>query len=252
MFGESRYRWIYEIKSTANWIPSLSETCNSPDVAIISESEDERLDEFFFTSLHFNDLADAAAVEDRASALKAIFDGALYVIGRSGADIKLGTLYQYPGEHRVTRPVSVDVLASPFSATHLSMKIIAQADTPNDHPVARMIFQCRTDDACREILMFIGVNGITWISLYAALDTIKYHGWNEDTIVANTSITKNDLGAFTGTANNVGLIGPLARHGERGWRTPSRTMKLDEASEMMRQVIGAFLDDRAKSAGIIP
>lgn len=240
MFGESQYRWIYDVNSSASWHSSFADRFRSPDIAFLQEHEDENV-RFYWTSHHFDDLETPQAVHDRAMMLKALFDGALFLAGYDTSDVQLGALHQYPGENRVTKPSTFDVLASPFSQKHL-LKEIDKFDNPSDDLIANAVFLCRTDKACHEILSLLGVNGVTWVSLYAALDTVKWYGWNEAKIVNDAKVSASELKAFTGTANNVNVIGALARHGESGFGIPTKTMTLDEAEIIMRKVLRAFFD----------
>ena len=246
-FGDSQYRWIYDVRSSTAWLPSLASNFHSPDIVIFREGFDEQGDQFFWTSPHFNDLATPQEVENRAGVLKAIFDGALYMNGFNGTDMQLGDLHQYPGEIRVNRPQFNDVLVSPFSPKHLAKKI-EPLENPSHDPIAQAVFLCRHDDACRAILTMLGVNGITWISLYAVWDTVRDAGWKEAKVAEVTRFSASDIKAFTGTANNYSVIGAMARHGKQGDGRPNKTMTLAQASELMGEVIRAFFKERIKLA----
>lgn len=58
---------------------SFASRTTNYDFVIITEEEDDKDTQFLWSSLHLNGLSDKTRLADRASALKAIFDGAMYL-----------------------------------------------------------------------------------------------------------------------------------------------------------------------------
>jgi len=219
------------------------------DVAILTYQHDGLADQYVWTSAHLNDLDDVQSVADRAAALKALFDAAL-IVGR-GAEFNpfpLEDMYELDQE-RIQPPKNGNILAFPFSDEYINTKVSTHFN-PLPHFFGRVIFQARYDAVTREILSFLGVNGITWISLYAALDYLKHNGWDEAEISFRNLAGKSDLDRFRRTANNAAAIGPYARHGEQGWAPPKHPMTLTEATEMLLPVVASFLDERGNEINI--
>ena len=95
------------------------------------------------------------------------------------------------------------------------------------------------------MLLFLGVNSPTWIALYALKDFIVKAGWDEEQTAAAAQVTAADIVRFRATANNFAAIGPLARHGELGWKPPSNPMKHEEATKLILNCVRAFFSSRA-------
>src|SRR3546814_8838516 len=70
-----------------------------------------------------------------------------------------------------------------------------------------------------------------------------------DTLFPYTTLFRSAdaVKAFTGTANNATILGPLARHGEKRWRAPKSIMSLREAQALILPAAKGFLRSRAEA-----
>ena len=134
----------------------------------------------------------------------------------------------------------------PFSPASVNWRYIP-ADDPMNHPVARWIFLARHNDVAKHLLHFLGVNGITWISLYAALDFLRS---NKAEAAALANVDPSEIKRFTHTANNFAAIGPFARHGDLGKSPPKKPMPLDEASRLILAAVQGYFEQLVEEVGL--
>lgn len=240
-------RWQFPISGSFGWIQSFAHNnAAGDDFTIITDVEDDMPAAYGWASHHLDDLTDPQDVMNRAVALKALYDGALTI--RFGYHHQPFTELYDAIENRTYRNLAGDVLSNPFSDRQIA-RTSRSSDFENAMAagrVAEWIYLARCDEAARGILAFLGVNGATWISLYAAKDYIKQEGgWDEDQMAMATGKPKAEFVRFRQTANNSAAIGPFARHGEQGWKPPAKPMTLDEASDLIRVTVFAFLRNRS-------
>lgn len=98
-------------------------------------------------------------------------------------------------------------------------------------------------------LLLLASQKHSFISLYAMLDTIEAsivdptiterkaakarRQQKLDFLLAEAELSEDDINAFTGTANNFGLLGLQSRHGDLGWGQPKNTVDLDTATKQI-------------------
>jgi hypothetical protein len=189
---------------------------------------------------------------DRAAALKALFDGALILIQGSYRD-PFGRLWDDQQRQNITIG-DTDVLVSPFSEAWMHRTDRAQdREDVAAFPVSKWLYVARADPIVRGLLTFVGVNGLSWISLYAILDYMKTAEWDhltptrwdEANIAAAAGVSQAQISLFRQTANNEKVLGPYARHGGTNYVPPKDPMKLARASDIMRKAAVQFLDQRS-------
>ena len=139
--------------------------------------------------------------------------------------------------------------AQPFSP-HWDDWKFAWHDNPFRHLVSTSLFLAHFDETVKHMLVFLGVNGPTWISLYAIKDFIVKAGWNEKRMAEGACVEESEIKRFRQTANNFEAIGPFARHGEKGWRPPCDPMTLEEAQVIICNCVEAFFKERAQAVDL--
>ncbi|KMO25794.1 hypothetical protein VQ02_34355 [Methylobacterium variabile] len=248
MANQYPLEWTFRLHVNVSWIESFRQAMSSCDVAILDDRTDESPDNYFWSSPHLNGLTDPAEIGARAAAIKALYDGAMTVTMRDN---------YYPW--RLELPIE----ESGVKHLHLRLKIPAQPfspdwdnwkfqvhDCPFRHKVAMYLFLSHFDDTVKNILLFLGVNGTTWISLYAIKDFISQQGWNEAKIAEGAGVTNAAIKLFSYTANNFEAIGPFARHGAQGRIPPANPMTLEDATKIILDCTEAFFHERAQAVDL--
>ena len=216
----------------------------SPDIAIWPEDSEGVPNWFSWSSWHLEDAWSPQELVDRTFALKAVFDGAFYLTYGS----KHHALKFHPvvggGGLPVDTFLDPDLRAEPFSEAHITSRVDRIRKPASD--IAVLIFLARYDEIAKQILKFLGVNGITYISLYALIDLMKVD-WDEKRIAVEAGISHALFRDFKQTANNPTFLGPFCRHGGTD-EAPQRPYLLKDAEGPILKAARSFLKDRANIA----
>lgn len=242
-------RWEYWLHPGTAWFEAFAQRFRSPDIYMWPEDSDAPPSWFAWTSPHLDHVSTARELIDRTASLKAVFDGAMYIA--FGLDYHPPRLGVPTAENAIDRslllglPYPADVRVEPFSKRQIRKRVEAWREPLRD-PVARSIFLARYDDMSRSILKFTGVQGLSYVTLYAYRDWMKSGGWNDGRIAAEAGWSNAELKDFTNTANNPAYLGPFGRHGGVA-PLPKRPVSLEEADRGMRQAVGKFLLERCQT-----
>ena len=245
-------KWHYWIHPNTSWFGSFARNFLSPDIAIWPEDTEGEPQYFAWSSLHLNDADTAEDLTDRSAALKAIFDGAMYLAygssyfappltGLTDSDDRPSTFYP-GGNHQP------DVRAEPFSPVATAARA-NNIDDPFGHTVSTLLFLARYDQVTKDLLKFVGVQKLTYVTLYAFTDWMNGGGWDDKRIAHEAGWTNAKFGDFSATANNPAYLGPFCRHGGTS-KPPKRPMPLAEAEDPMRKAAVAFLSERGRTLNI--
>lgn len=243
----AQLRWQFPISGNYAWFDSFAHNhASGLDFTIIRDVEDDMPPAYAWSSHHLDHLEVDQDVIDRAFALKTLYDGALIITDGHHRD-PISELFD--ARKRTTRRgIEGNILAAPFSEDYIKETNTRRHydDAKAIDLVSKWIFLARTDLAARGILSFLGVNGATWISLYAAKDYMKTRdNWDEKRLAQVTGEPESEFLRFRHTANNEAAIGPFARHGDLNHQAPKDPMSLDRASDLIRKAAAKFLDHRA-------
>lgn len=201
---------------------------------------------FAWSSHHFDDCETLKDLSDRAAALKTIFDGAFYIAGGSTYPpfplLELEARDTADLRGRRPAPTDGDIRVEPFSSSWARESYVYRAGPLSD-AVAALIYFARTDAVAKAILKFTGVQGLSYITLYAWRDWMLDGKWDDKRIATEAGWSNARFKDFTSTANNPAYLGPFCRHGGVS-ELPSRPMPLEIAEAGMRKAMIAFLHER--------
>lgn len=245
----TKHKWAIQIASNYSWFESMVDRHNAVDVGFLVDTYDAQPNQYAIVSHHLDDLGTPNEVIDRAMALISLLDGALFLQHGEYAGMHTAGLVDLDSGHRYPF-ADGSVLVAPFSAKWSAAAIPASYGDLR-LPAERMLFMARTDDLTCDMLRFLGVNGPTWITLYALKDYMKRGGWDEARVANAAGVPEKEVERFRRTANNPASIGPFARHGEQGHRPPPVPMTLQDARGLILTATGKFLDARAKTLKVV-
>lgn len=252
MIIEPKYRWWYWIHPNTSWFGSFARHFLSPDISVWAEDTEGEPQYFALASHHLSDASSPEELADRSAALKALFDGAMY--------LAYGTSYFAPPLTNLTDDDDTpstylsgydrnpDVRADPYSAAYSKAKVDDRLD-PLDDTVALLLFLARYDPIAKDLLKYVGVQGLTYVTLYAFTDWMNGAGWDDKRIAQAAGWSNARFKNFSATANNPAYLGPFCRHGGTS-AAPNRPVPLEEAIDPMRKAAVAFLSDRARTVGL--
>jgi len=186
-------------------------------------------DEFWLASPSFDELPDASAVQTSASRLLGEVNGAAKLMDGSFRAVELqdrfsdGTgvhvvLAGGTAEARsrmnigtvVIRDAQGTVVPS-LSPTPTPTKALAYLDTADRYPAAR------------EVLQMLSVDHPDWFALFKVKEVVEADAGGLDAFA-----TKNEISAFSASANNPDVSGEAARHARHKGSAPRHSMTIDE------------------------
>lgn len=206
--------------------------------------------EYTFSSPHFTTAVDMYQLFDRAVALKAVFDGAvmLEVLPEGRFEpFTLGQIVEVSNNRRHERPEEGNVLVEPFDRNVYPSIRPSKIVTSGKYQAEDMILHARYDPVAKGLLKHLGFNGPDYRALYSLLDWMEGEGWNERQVAGVTGQKHDAVNNFTHTANNETVLGPMARHGAKRWKTPDSPMNLKDAQRLILPAAKSFLKSRAEA-----
>jgi hypothetical protein len=254
---EKGFKYFFTLTRTCNLTHHHAKGLLSPDITIALVDEDEG-GQYIFASYHLNKTENIIEAWGKAKSLLSMYNGAnrvFYFDPKPVADYisiysndELQDMYQShedaflfsDNRHSKITPYEKGEITQiePFDD---SIDFIQKRKmNPAVSPVTHSIFLAKTNPDVCSLLLLVG-NNLDWISLYSILDTLKYYETNFDAFLATSGCSKTSVSKFTGTANNFGLLGVSARHGERGWAQPQQTMNLKEAQSLILGLCRSYL-----------
>jgi hypothetical protein len=242
-------KYIFTINRNDNRIDFLSYNTGF-DISILKEEDDEKPPHYTFSSRHLNTLENSKEIWERALSLITILNGAcnllyynpifdLEYIKQDPYDIKLLRLYKYEDFTDITPNDAFELVQGhPFDE---NINTNPQPNTVGYNELTRVIHLATKEIKVRNILLQLGY-GLDYKNLYSIYDSVRTYSENNLTKILNkTSFTDDDLNAFTGTANNFGILGIEARHGDKSWGTPKKTMGLREAQKLIIELCNSYI-----------
>lgn len=250
-------RWGFIFQSVRNYMSDWTDHWRSNDVLLWKNEPGHVSTEFTFASPHFNRAGNMYELTDYAISLKAVLDGAMALgVGpRVGSydPFTLGMIIDLRDQRRREGPSVGNVLVEPFDPLLASLPSGEKIIKNNRYGPEEMILQAREDPVALGVLKHLGFNGPDFRTLYSLLDWMESEGWTEERVAAVTEQSAAVVNIFTGTANNVTVLGPLGRHGalkSGGGKSPKLIMTLHDAQALILPAASAFLRSRAEAFDI--
>jgi hypothetical protein len=242
-----------------NWLASLNgnsiildnlDRMNSPHFSIFQDSDDHQAEQFFLRSSHFKDIEYYQQIYSSISGLIQLINGASAIQWgfndyiRRGS-IKLDELYfsteEFPSDSDWTSArVSGEVLPSnPFIGKPSDSRLL----NPFISNTTGYIELCIEHEDVFNLLRQISI-GFDWRNLYCIWDTVCHYSGGAKRIIKDLKLNEKKIKAFTGTANNFGVLGLDARHGVMGWKIPKNTVNHDEAISIINEIVMKYLKNK--------
>lgn len=241
--------YLFEINKINSIVHRHSEQ-NMVDISIVKFEEDSRPPEFFFTSKHLDDLVEPREIWAKGLYLLSLYKGAYHIFSYDPHDpydlqnnLTLSRLYPWENNRNIT-PANPHLISpeDPFTPDKINAPLLP-FECPEADPIANSIHKSKSEKQIRNILLQFG-SGIDWINLFAILDSLKTYSSNDkfSQIISKCGITPDDVKSFTGMANNFGLLGVAARHGDLNWEPPKRKVSINESRALLIKITRKFLE----------
>lgn len=238
-------RKIFSINNTYS-IHYSHDSLNSDEFSIVSIEEDDKPPQYFFFSVYLTNLEDKNEIWGKGLFLLNLYNGAVNInlVNRDwDSQVKFTRLQNWDTHENLTPTNTSDILPiSPFP-DNIATDLNEKNKLKKSHFIAYSAFLSKSEKDVQSLLLLAG-NKLNWITLYAIYDTLKFYSLDFDKLTTKSGFTQNDIKAFTGTANNFGLLGINARHGEMGWGKPTKTMSIQDAKKLILKMTRQYIDEK--------
>ncbi|MCR9226622.1 MAG: hypothetical protein NXH90_04265 [Flavobacteriaceae bacterium] len=219
---------------------------NSDVFSIIAIEEDEMPPQYFFFSEYLTDLENKNEIWGKGLFLLSLYNGAvnIHLVNHDwDSRVRFTRLQNWVTYENMTPNNTVDILpVNPFP-DDIVTDTKKKSELKDSHFITYSAFLSKSEKDVQSLLLLAG-NKLNWITLYAIYDTLKFYSADFAALVTKCDYTQNDINAFTGTANNFGLLGINARHGEKGWSQPSNTMSLQDSKKLVLKLAKQYIIDK--------
>lgn len=239
------------IENTERWLEDYQYTLSGVDYSIWSELNEHDKSYYMWSSRHLNTVTDYTDLCNKAKALQMIHKGACLIYRDASimntycANLKITPEVCFHERHDPLNThgfisfENINIIENPFCNKVLESKIPVNRD-PLRNLVDKVIFLARYDKTIRNILLYTGYNGLSYITLYAYKDWMKSNGIDDKQIASWADWSNAKLKDFHNTANNPAYLGPFCRHGGVT-ELPKRPMPLKEAQKGMILALRHFI-----------
>ena len=218
-------------------LKSLSESFANSDPAIL-----ERDGEYLFRWSVLDRLSVAARVQADAEEQIARLSGSASITLGATKPIKVAGMTLVNDDGSRNNSVSAEGVNWSFRTPVPTVQSrradgIEEINRPADPAKAWLAAAESSDDVARVLRLSAGREH-DWVELYRILEIVEAAVGRNGTTIADAGwATKRQLARFSHTANSPEAAGDTARHGRERTQPPRRPMSLNDARELIRQVV---------------
>ena len=244
--------WVADITANSWILDGLAHSSTGYDIRVWSEEEDSRPTVFFWSSPHLDMSTDIKVVQDRAAALRALWNGVLYVTYEDYSPLRLSVLNR--DDHGHADFELGDAYSNPFAPEVLTQprRSLSKWESPLEKTVDLFLALARHDQGACHRLQALGVTGVTLSSLFLLYDDMtKIAKWNDAEIDKQGKAPAPVTERFRATVNNPTDGGAQSRHGGPGTKAAKAgPVTLKEAAPVILRAYGRYLLKRADDIGL--
>jgi hypothetical protein len=241
--------WLASLRGNSIILDNLGRM-KSPHFSVYQDSDDHQAEQFFLQSNHFKGVEDPRQIYTSTIGLIQLVNGASAIHWGFNDCIRRGII-KLDGLYFTTKefPSDSDWTSASISSEILpSNPFIGKPDTskwlnPFNSAATGYIELCIEQEDIFNLLRQISV-GFDWRNLYCIWDTVCHYSGGVKNTIKGLGLDKKQIQAFTGTANNFGVLGLEARHGAMGWQIPKNTVNHDEAIAIVNDVVVKYLKNK--------
>lgn len=235
--GQEQPVWEVEVKGDRDALRLFSEVMTT-DEFDLREADGQ----FLLRMGDLDHLTDAGVVRSRARSLvKAMSGGARLILGWS-APMAIGNVWRRRPDGRrdvflEAEPIAVKARVMPVTVRLGGTGGDEEVHYPAD-PALRWLRKGREEGSAERVLRLLSEPNLSWVELYRILEIIlEDAGGNVDEWASDSTVER-----FKRTANSVGAVGDLARHGRERTEPPPKPMSIKEAQGLVLGIVRSWLD----------
>uniref|UniRef100_UPI00192BC31D hypothetical protein n=1 Tax=Flavobacterium sp. UGB4466 TaxID=2730889 RepID=UPI00192BC31D len=234
-------RYSIEIDSKFHIENFLGKNNNTNHSFFWLEDHDHGGRHFYFTSSLLSNLTDINEITYTATQIIAVFQGIYTLLdrNRNGNNyFKIRNIYDLESKRYLEKVPNIEIYKIDVDFS----EIVESANNQPINPVY-ILFEEICKDPFLTNLFFLLSNKVDYRMLYIIYDDIRFYlkTTHDKTFLIPY---KNALNDFTHTANNYEVLGFYARHGRTGHQPPSSTMSLENAKNLIFDIIRTLLSSK--------
>ncbi len=202
---------------------------------------------YYLTSSSLDALfSNPADFRDAASSLLVPLNGASCVLNPDYRPVRLrGSYSDSEGRGHVAVLGTAVETATAFAMATVSVNGVPQEPTPSPAPkLARLAGQ--HPDVTEVFRLMAGVDPLDWFTLYKVFEIVRDNVGGQQELInsgwKSRKKSRQELSAFTASANLPHVSGDTARHARPNSGSPQHTMTPDEARRYISGLVRAWLD----------
>ncbi len=212
---------------------------DSVDLEVVQTNDD-----FLLRSSQFNALSEATEVLARAVDLLRLVNGIAKTRSKAFEGLRIDCVVKDnpDGSQHICIPLAVEARVIPEDEGVLSDGTPITADLPAN--VGKLVAATSQTDVVSRVLTIYGAIGDSWQGLYMVLDAIQEDAGGERGLLNSKWLPTGDVKLLKQTANNYGAVGIDARHGFYGEPMRKKPMRIEDARQMIRAIVSAWLTSK--------
>jgi hypothetical protein len=189
-------------------------------------------------------LTDAVEVDSEAGRILGLMHGAMKLDDPSVRPVQPSRDFWHQGDHH--RLAFPGTASGHTTVTGVAVGTVDGVSVPPPPPPERKWMAIAMSNANVADALQLISGSETWFQLYKIVEVIKSAVGGEDGIVQRGWTSRNRIRTFKATANHPALSGDDARHARQPGSGGKRSMSLQQAQALVRELIQRWLQELAE------
>lgn len=214
-------------------------------VRLVDISVTKEEDQFYLRSSGFQSCTRAEEVLERANDLVQVLNGAAAIAIDNYHPVGVNAVVEVDDDGERRGFVFLSGTATGRTRATAALAVCGSGglapSVPQRSAVETWLDCSRQDDAVNRALSLYGGLAHTWRNLYLVLEVIEDDVGGERRLLALGWVPDSKIKQLKQTANSYRALGKEARHGTLRHPAPARIMTLEEAEQVVRSILRAWL-----------
>ncbi|MBB5853960.1 hypothetical protein ACFQ05_11685 [Amycolatopsis umgeniensis] len=209
------------------------------DPAVISDEKDI----YYLTSGHLDGLFDMGSqLFEAAKSELNLINGITRLLASEFQPVDLTGRFEHDGkQHAIV--FAQAALGSLGGLTATAVATGANTGTPRPSPASSLLAAARKHPDATEVLALLSERTVTlnWFRLYKVFEIIRENVGGKNKLVEKNWKSRQEISAFTVSANSPHVSGGAARHARMPPGSPQQTMTIHEGRAMIADLLVSWL-----------
>lgn len=203
--------------------------------------------DYYLTSSSFEELWDRGELPDAAETLLTQINGLARVFEPNYRPVQLGVRFSDDGGRGQMVALKGAIEISVAASATISINGVPQEPPPSRAP--DFIQEAAQNPDVAEALRILGAAGHSagWHDLYKVFEIVRSNVGGGQALISQGWKTREDISAFTVSANSPSVSGDAARHARHNDGVPQHTMNLPTGRAFISQLMLRWLDSLNRS-----